>query len=189
MPYVYRVTDSGAKRVTDDGVFRIIKAAPNSITFPVSPKGDIATIWGPDGTMGDWSMSGPLLLAGGDLVTALLISLFTDRISNADDAITDGSGDPRGWWGDAGQSYPIGSRLWLLERARLNRATAINAKNYITEAVQWMIDDGVVEKFDVATEIQFPSRLNASIIAYRQNSPVLTENFAWVWSELDANAV
>ena len=77
---------------------------------------------------------------------------------------------------------------WLLKHALQNRG-ANAAQGYVTEALQWLIDDGVVDKFDVRTEIVFPSRLNVGVVAYRSAAPVVSENFAWVWSELDANAI
>ena len=60
----------------------------------------------------------PSTISNLDLQTAILISLFTDAQASPDDMIQDGSGDPRGWWGDLGSSKPIGSKLWLLGRAK-----------------------------------------------------------------------
>ena len=61
-------------------------------------------------------------LQGDDgLLTALLISLFTDRRAHDDDPLPDERvgvpSDMRGWWGDYFETErpdPIGSRLWLL---------------------------------------------------------------------------
>src|SRR5579875_2938906 len=80
--------------------------------------GDITTFWDPQSGRGDWALAGAQLARGDDLITSVAISLFTDRIANADDPIPDGSTDPRGWWGDLDETYPIGSRLWLLDRSK-----------------------------------------------------------------------
>jgi phage gp46-like protein len=71
-----------------------------------------------------------------------LISLMTDRRARGDDPIPDGT-DPRGWWADAMDGQQIGSRLWLLERARNLPEVLRLAEDYIKEALQWLVDDGV----------------------------------------------
>ncbi|POZ13451.1 hypothetical protein C3Z09_23375, partial [Lelliottia aquatilis] len=73
---------------------------------------DIRTPWpAPDGSSADWVVVSGDLQQGNDLETAIYISLFTDRLARDDDKI-DGT-DRRGWWADTGETYLIGSRLWL----------------------------------------------------------------------------
>lgn len=145
---------------------------------------DIATIWVPDLGRGDWVQDGAALKGGEDLATAVLISIFTDRVANSDDPIPDGSGDPRGWWADAGERYPIGSRLWLLERAKQTAETAARAKDYIVEAVQWLINDGVAATIDVTTAWIAPTRLGAQVVVNRHDGTSVALNFANVWQEI-----
>jgi phage gp46-like protein len=76
---------------------------------------DIQTLW--NVTTGDWNLVPGDVQSGDDLESAVLISLFTDRRAEASDVVPDGSNDRRGWWGDSGSLYLIGSRLWLLRRA------------------------------------------------------------------------
>jgi phage gp46-like protein len=142
---------------------------------------DITTVWVPALGRGDWVLKGADLQNGGDLTSAVLISLFTDRVANTDDVITDASGDPRGWWGDVGVPYPIGSRLWLLEREKQTNATAARARDYIAEALKWMIDDGVVARFEIDAQFIAPARLAASVIAHRADGATIAMNFANVW--------
>lgn len=89
------------------------------------------------------------LAAGNDLSTAILISLFTDRRANEDDALP-GDTDPRGWWADAMDGQRIGSRLWLLERARNLPEVMRLAQEYALEALQWLVDDGVAKKVEAS---------------------------------------
>jgi phage gp46-like protein len=95
-------------------------------------------------------------------VRAVLISLFTWRRANADDTLPDPKGFRMGWWGD---SYPavandrIGSRLWLLARAKLTLTTVQRAQDYAEEALQWLIDDGVAARIAVRAERQGLSTL------------------------------
>ncbi|PPU93960.1 hypothetical protein XalbCFBP2523_04690 [Xanthomonas albilineans] len=96
------------------------------------------------------------------LVRAVLISLFTWRRANADDTLPDPRGFRMGWWGD---TYPvvandrIGSRLWLLARAKLTPSTVQRAQDYAEEALQWLIDDGVAARIAVRAERQSLSTL------------------------------
>ncbi|WP_227728715.1 phage GP46 family protein [Yersinia proxima] len=140
---------------------------------------DIKTVWEVDTLLGDWQTGGGGLLDGNDLETAILISLFTDRLARADDAID--SDDRRGWWGDTGSEYPIGSRLWLLRREKLTTKVALKAEDYAAEALAWLIDDGVVTAISANAQIIYPNRLNL-LISYQQ--PAKTQasvKFSWVW--------
>lgn len=146
---------------------------------------DITTIWVPKLSHGDWVLAGADLESGGDLVTAVLISIFTDRVANTDDDIPDGSGDPRGWWGDAGERYPVGSRLWLLGRSKQLPETAALAKDYIAESLQWLIDDGVVARFDIDTTWIAPAQLGAQVVANRTDGSTVAMNFTSVWQGIN----
>lgn len=146
---------------------------------------DTVTTWVPALGRGDWLLNGAQLAAGGDLQTAVLISLFSDRVANPDDVIPDGSGDPRGWVGDLGQDYPIGSRLWLLSRAKQTGETLARAQDYIAEALQWLIDDGAVAKFDILVEWTRASQLRANVIAYKTDGTNTALNFLSVWKGIN----
>lgn len=140
---------------------------------------DIATIW--NATAGDWSVVGGQLQAGDDLATAVVISLFTDRVAQADDQIPDGSGDPRGWHGDD-PAAPVGSRLWLIFRGKRTQQTLTDAQSYAQEALQWLVDDGVVAGFDVYVEWQDPSMLAMRVTLFKTDGTQKILAFAWVWN-------
>lgn len=144
---------------------------------------DIATTWIVQSGMGDWSIADGQLASGDDLATAVLISLFTDGRANDDDVPPDGSDDRRGWWGDLDQDVPIGSRLWLLDRSRLTNDVANEAKAYIAEALQWLLDDKVATKVEVATGIGGRSQLDAVVRITRQDGTVAALKYGWVWSQ------
>jgi phage gp46-like protein len=147
---------------------------------------DISTVWVPLEARGDWQLAGADLLSGNDLDTAVYISLFSDQLASADDIIPDGTTDRRGWWGDEGETVPIGSKLWLLSRSTLTTAVALLAQNYITEALQWLIDDGVAASVSVTTQIQTPSMLGAVIQIFKTGStqPV-TLKYSWAWAGIN----
>lgn len=94
------------------------------------------------------------LLADSGMRTAVLISLFSDRIANDDDIIPDGTDNRRGWWADAysHNGDKIGSRLWLLGREKQTNKTLSRAEKYSNEALQWLIDDGVAKNISSAAD-------------------------------------
>ena len=142
---------------------------------------DIATVWNAQGTAGDWVVAGSDLLSGGDLATAVEISLFSDAEASPDDVIPDGTDDPRGWVGDADSDRPIGSKLWLLSRTTLTAQTLLTAADYIREALRWMLDDGVVSTVDVATTRGGPRRMDIDIVLSRSGGPPINLQYAWAW--------
>lgn len=91
------------------------------------------------------------------LATAVLLSLFLDRRAEADDQVDDtGLLARRGWVGDA-LSIPgaasgdrVGSRLWLLARAKQQDETLRLAEDYAREALDWLLADGLAAEVAVA---------------------------------------
>lgn len=145
---------------------------------------DITTVWDVANARGDWQLSGADLLSGNDLATAVLISLFTDRLAEASDTLPDSTGDRRGWWGDLGEDYPIGSRLWLLSRSKLTQQVANQAKDYCQEALQWLLDDGVAGSITIATTIILPRTLVVNIAITKADGTTQSLQFNWAWSQL-----
>lgn len=146
--------------------------------------GDIAVQWNNLLGRGDFFMAGADLGQGADLQSAFLLSIFTDAPAKDDDVIPDGSTDRRGWWGDddPNDPYPTGSRLWLLERSKLTDDVAKLARDYAAEALQWMLDDGVVADFSFSTTIRHPGQLWLTVTAYRTKGNRTATNFAWTWT-------
>ncbi len=129
-------------------------------------------------------MSGPVLATGNDIETAILISIFSDRMAEPGDLIPDGTNDPRGWWAD--DDVPIGSRMWLLKRAKQTTKTLQRAYDYLAEALQWMIDDGVAGRFDISTRWVRTGMLGAAIVAYSPTGTILFQGkYAWAWAGIN----
>ncbi len=120
---------------------------------------DLALHWDAEAMTGDLALAGRSLAVDDGLRTAILLSLFTDARARADDPLPTPDADRRGWWGNAhdrdGTAAPeLGSRLWLLERSKTTAATLIRAREYATEALSWLVDDGIAERVDVTVERQ-----------------------------------
>ena len=142
---------------------------------------DITTFYDPEAIHCDWKEGIGDLVNGDDLQTAVIISLFTDRLANADDAH---EGDRRGWWGDIDSDYRIGARFWLLSREKLTPAVALKAEDYAKEALFWLVEDGVVKSIHINARIRAPERLYLSVEYTRPgiNSKEMLQ-FYWVWEK------
>jgi phage baseplate assembly protein V len=88
------------------------------------------------------------------LETSVIMSLFTDRRAEDDDPLDDIE-DKKGWWADSTSDIDgdqIGSRIWLLNRSKTTTDTEIKLKEYALEALDWMIEDGVVQDVKATVE-------------------------------------
>lgn len=130
----------------------------------------------------DLVLAGPDLSLCNELTTAVLISLMTDRRARPDDTIPDGS-DPRGWWADAMDGEQIGSRLWLLERARNLPEVLRLAEGYIKEALQWLLDDGVASSVTAVCSAArgCKNTLDMLITIERPGSQALQFKWRYAW--------
>lgn len=98
------------------------------------------------------------LTAAGDLLldetpaTPMLVAFGSDRRARSDDELPTGISEinrpsslveRRGWAGDAldGQGERIGSRLWLLDRAKQSDLTRLMAAEWMKEAFGWVEAD------------------------------------------------
>jgi phage gp46-like protein len=123
--------------------------------------------------------AGQGLLYGDDLMTAVLISIFTDATAGDDDAIPDGSDDPRGWW--AGQ---IGSKIWLRLRSKATDLTLALVKQDIRDALAWLIDDSVAASIDVETAWVRRGLLGATVLILRNDGTRRALAFSHLWENL-----
>lgn len=131
----------------------------------------------------DLALSGFLLAEDEGLVTAVIISLFTDRQANPDDTLPNGK-HRRGWWGDDFAGTPgdkIGSRLWLNESAKQLGSVLIKDREYAQEALQWLVDDGVASRVDVAASNPRSGVRALTIEIHRANKPVARYQFERFW--------
>lgn len=123
------------------------------------------------------------------LETAVLISLFSDRIALADDVLPDSSGDRRGWWGDALAAQAgdrIGSRLWLLAREKQLVSVLSRAREYARESLQWLIDDGVARDVQVTAEIVRQGVLGLGVTVLRATGGPVRFRFDTFWGGSNA---
>jgi phage gp46-like protein len=145
---------------------------------------DISLTWSLPLARADWSVVNGQLLAGNDLQSAVLVSLFTDRRAAPDFVPPDRSNDRRGVWFDTYETSLIGSRLWQLQRAKIsNRAVLLQqAQDYCVEALQWLLDDGVAAQVDVQTYFITPTTLGITVQLIKPDSTALRFQYSWAWN-------
>lgn len=140
---------------------------------------------------------GYLYLDGADLAedrglrTAVLVSLFTDRLSREDDQLPDGTDDRRGHWTD---SYLLnddleGSRLWLLEREKVLPDVLRRAEDYGREALQWMLEDGLANAVQVTAWTTGRSDMNLHVVITRPQGDQVQLKFLNIWQQESEHAV
>ncbi len=155
------------------------------------------------GGYGDWIMARagdqPESLGGlraeAALHTATLLQLFTDRRAEEGDVLPNDDGNRRGWWGDSirldGEpDHPLGSRLWLLARARLDERARQNAEDFAIEALAVLRSQGAVASTSVAATID---RARGAILldvvhTAIDGARVYQQQFGVVWTQAGRNA-
>ena len=129
------------------------------------------------------------------LETAVIMSLFTDARATAEELLV--AGLPKdhfgGWWGD---SFPevdgdvLGSKLWLLTRAKRTDATLALGQKYAEESLQWMLDDEVAESVDVTPSWYEVARKGILILAVDIQRPgELEPRWRRVWEAISGAPV
>ena len=113
---------------------------------------DILVQWNNSIGAGDICIVGADLGNDDGLETAVLLSLFTDRRVRPEE-LPPGVSWRRGWWGDGlnDDQDQSGSKLWLLHRAKRTPDLLVRARGYASEALAWLVADGVATALDVAT--------------------------------------
>jgi len=149
---------------------------------------DIKLIWDNDTQEADIDFGDEDLVRENGLESAVIMSLFTDRRAKEDDTLDD-KNDKRGWWGDRldvdANDDKIGSRIWLLERSKTTNQTIVKLKEYILEALDWMVEDGVAMKVDAEVERQGDpgnDRLAFSVTIYKIDGNNETYKFDDLWN-------
>lgn len=120
------------------------------------------------------------------LETAVMLSLYCDRRAEPDDLPpSDDARDRRGWWADQFADVPgdlIGSRLWLLDRAKATNETVLRAREYVREALAWMIEDRVIAGLDVEVTMT-PDGLMIALGLQRPGRDPVAFRFAHTWNQ------
>jgi phage gp46-like protein len=145
---------------------------------------DLATL-APEGWVGgDLALGTGSLIDDGGLVTAVLLSLFTDRRAETDALLPDGGSDRRGWWGEVVplvDDQPLGSRLWLLRREKETAAVITRARLYAEEALAWLVTSGAAASVTVDASVPRRGVLQLAITIMTPAAGTETYQYQWEW--------
>jgi phage gp46-like protein len=149
---------------------------------------DIAHVWNadPEALYGDWLIDPPDLESDADLRTAVIISLFSDRLAATDDELPSMSDpDRRGWWGDTGTDPPdnIGSKLWLYSRTVWTEPVRLGIEEAARNALQWMLDDGAADEVLVSAVRSEMGRIDLYVVIQRDGQRVFAGTYGWAWAQ------
>jgi phage gp46-like protein len=140
---------------------------------------DLELSWGPGG--GDLILESGDLSDSGGVVTAVLLSLFSDAKVPADDSRPLLDQDLRGYWAEvAGDSY--GSSLWLLDRAKATAASAALAADSATSALQWLKTEGIAASASASASYLSDGTLQLAVSLTRGTS----KKWASLWTDAEA---
>lgn len=145
----------------------------------------------------DWNLLGDGSLDTTQaLATAIIVALGTDGLADISDELPDpDDSDRRGWWGDYQAQdiwggWPIGSRLWLLQRAKIEGpasrrgATTTRVEQYIHEAIQPFIDQRIGSSFEVQATRNGKERIDALVRIYRGPIIEIELRYAILWTDM-----
>ncbi|WP_024340977.1 phage GP46 family protein [Bradyrhizobium japonicum] len=130
------------------------------------------------------------------LASAVLVALNTDALADETEVLPDPrDSDRRGWWGDMDAEriwggWPIGSKLWLLTRAKIvdrgarEGATVTRVERYVRDALKPLIDAGVCSKVAVSASQTSDKRITATVVIYRGPKPVVQLQYEPLWQEI-----
>jgi len=145
----------------------------------------------------DWLLRGDGTLDDTEsLATSVIVALGTDRLADRNDVLPDpDSTDRRGWWGDLDaeeiwRGWPIGTRLWLLRRAKITGpeafegSTLVRIEHYIREAIQPFIDLKAASRMSVQVQRVDRQRIDALIQLYRGPTLAVDLRYQILWADI-----
>jgi len=109
--------------------------------------------------------------------TAILLSIFgSNRRATATEVPE--SYAREGWIGDFNRPVELGSKLWLLYQTRLTNNTVNRARDYLEQALAWLVDFGYLQQIIVTTRRDIDaSAVVANIRMVRFDSSVESRNY------------
>ena len=106
--------------------------------------------------------------------------MFSDRIT-APNARLD---DRRGSWGDAYSARPIGSCLWMLDRARKvgRQPLLLQAMDYCKEGMARLAEDGIAAKVEVQAAWLSRDTLGIAVTVTKPDKTTERFDYARAWT-------
>ncbi len=119
-----------------------------------------------------------------DFSTSLDLSILTDR--RADSSEVPQSSERRGWIGDLTPKTfgrIVGSKVWLFEQSRRNSDTINGIRDAVQESLQWLIEEGQVDRVEVAAEALNVSGVRVTVVFFIGND--LIKRYFNLWNQTE----
>lgn len=113
------------------------------------------------------------LRAVDDFSTSVDLSILTDKRANSSEVPQPIA--RRGWIGDLTpktEGRKVGSKVWLFEQSRRDDDTVNGVRDAVQESLQWLIDEGQVERIEVAATPSGVSGVLVTVIFFIGNNVV-----------------
>ena len=114
--------------------------------------------------------------------TNLQMSVYCERRADSSEVLL--PQQRRGWWGNELSEtvgFEIGSKLWLLQQARLTKDTLNKAIAYTQEALDWFVEHKLLKRVQVEASLNGNSGIRLTIKLTRFSDEVETRFFD-LWS-------
>lgn len=147
-----------------------------------------AIIWNNETGRGDIDITSAGLRQDDGLETIVLQILFTDGRADPSDVLPDGTNDRRGWIGDTFSDEPWGSKLWLLDRSKLNTDVRNLAVTYAQTALDRHLKPDYAKLVTVTGSIPQFQMLQLDIAITRPDGSEMSLSIKQRW-EAQSNAV
>ena len=118
----------------------------------------------------------------GGLETSIIISLFSNKRISEDQRQELSLRELGGWWGSSlidPDSDEVGSRFWVLTRAKATIETLRLIEDYAMEALNYLIEDGVASSIEVNASYNQGLTLNLEIQIFRPFNEVSKFSILW----------
>ena len=100
----------------------------------------------------DFALEDGDLALGDGLVEAVVVALFSDARTGADDQALRDPNEPGGWClEEPGDRF--GSRLWLLANGTVSDSTAAQVRDVCTEALTWLRELDIAQSYEVEAQV------------------------------------
>jgi phage gp46-like protein len=136
-----------------------------------------------DGTY-DLALEAADLQADDGLLTAVVVSLFSDARAPRDVRLPAESTDRRGFWGDSFAQLAgdqTGSLLWLLDRELNIERTRAQLEERARDALAWLVEDGIATRVDAVGEILDDDLAALQVEIYEPRGTRIDFRFSYVW--------
>ena len=140
---------------------------------------DVAIRKGPDGIYDIPVVNNDLEAIDG-LETAIIVSLFT--YARTDRNIVADAFRRRGFSGNLltlNTNYQLGSELWTLEQSRLIQDTFNAGENIVRRALNFLIEDGIVDNIEVSMNKSNDREATIEILLFKDSN--IVDRYTTVW--------